>query len=1157
MRISYAPSIASMKTFSQATSLVIMLVGGLVLAGWTFEIPALKSILPELPSMKANTALGFVVMGLAFWLLPKPNTSRSQQIVALVCAGLITMLGLLTLFEYAFDLQLGIDEWLFKDHTKGGNNLIPGRMSPIVALNFFFVGIALFFLGRRTNLGDKIAHILILFVVLFSGLALLGYAYGATFLYGFGAFNQIAVHSSVTFIIATVGLLCSYPDRGLMKVITSQNAGGFMARSLLPSAIMLPVILGWLYFQGHRAGFYDDGLEHALMIASGVIVIVIIIWWNAYLLDQTDVELKTAQAADLRKNEERLQYVIWAIRDAIWDRNMVSGEIWWNEGLRKLFRYTDSQIEPTVMWWREHIHPEDQERVVRSIQTVIDTSQKFWSEEYRFQRADGSYANIFDRSYIIYNDITGRPERMIGAMADITEQKQAEQALRQSEELFAKAFSASPAGITLTRKSDGRVLEVNAAYLNMVGYSRAEVMNHTTLEMELISPEDRARLLKIFEEQGRVRDFEHWVKMKSGVLRAVLSSLEQVQIGETTCFLAIIYDITERKQIEAALHESEERYRLMIDNVKDYAIFLLDPQGNVKTWNAGAEYIKGYSADQIIGRSFSTFYPQEDIESGKPEKILRQAAIEARAEDEGWRVRKDGSRFWAHVIITALYNASGDLRGFSKVARNITERKQAEIAQQQSEALFRALFELSPDSVVIIDPHDPNNSWPIIDCNAAACFMNGYRRDELIGRSIDILNGTSASPSERQAYMEQLREKGILKAEFQHRSKDGLFFPIETSTTLIKIGERELIIGIDRNIAERKQAEELLNNTNDKLKNGLAELDQRNHEMMLLTELSNLLQACQTSDEAYMIISETVSKIFPETGGGLYIINGDKDLVEAVAVWGTLLPEEHVFAPNDCLALRRRRPHFVAEDHPSLQCKHILNEPVASSICVPMTSQEGVFGIFHLRHIGQQRKGLKLFDQGLVETVADTVALALTNLMLRETLRNQSIRDPLTGLFNRRFMDESLEREVHRAARSKRSLGIIMLDLDHFKKFNDTFGHEAGDTVLRELGDFLKSHIRKGDIPCRYGGEEFMLLLPEASLEITRQRAQQLCEEVRNLRVQHRNQMLGKLTLSLGVAVFPTHGELPDDVVRAADAALYRAKKEGRDRVAVAEQTPP
>lgn len=1018
MRITYNPSILSMKSFSQAASLVVMLLGGLVLLGWIFGIPLLKSILPELASMKPNTALGFIVVGLALWLLLKPESARWEQVLAWASIIFVTLLGLLTLSEYVFHLDLGIDQLLFYDVLSGPSNPIPGRMSQVTALNFFFIGLALVFFQRKSGPSDKIAQFLVLMITFFSGLGLLGYAYGATVLYAFGTFNSIALHTTIAFVIAAAGLLCAYPDRGLMTIVTSQNAGGFMARSVLPSAILLPVILGWLRFQGEKAGFYDGDLGSAIMVSSNIVVIVGIILWNASLLNRTDADLKFAQAADLRKNEERLRYVVWAIRDAIWDRNMVSGEIWWNEGLRKLFRYTDTEIKPTEAWWRAHIHPDDQQKVVKSIQKSIDTGQKFWSEEYRFQRADGSYANIFDRSYILYRDQDGQPERMIGAMADITEQKQAEQALRQSEELFAKAFSASPAGFTLTRQSDGHVLEVNAAYLSMVGYSREEVLNHTTIELGLIFPEDRARLLKIFEEQGRVRNFEHWVQTKSGALRAVLSSFEQVLIGDTTCFIAIIYDITERKQ---------------------------------------------------------------------------------------------------------------------------------------SEALFRALFELSPDSVVIIDPHAPDVSWPIIDCNAAACFMNGYRRDELIGRSIDVLNGTSASPSERQAYMELLHEKGILKAEFQHRSKDGRFFPIETSTTLINIGERELIIGIDRNITERKQAEELLYNTNEKLKNGLAELDQRNREMMLLTELSNLLQACQTSDDAYMIIGQTVSKIFPNTEGALYIINHDKSQAEAAVVWGALSPEEHVFAQNNCLALHRRRPHFVGEAHPSVLCKHVLDQPVAS-ICVPMSSQEGIFGIFHLRHSDSQpHKTIKLFDEGLVETVADTVALAITNLMLRETLRNQSIRDPLTGLFNRRFMDESLERELHRAERSQRTLGVIMLDLDHFKKFNDSYGHEAGDDVLRALGDFLKRHIRKGDIPCRYGGEEFLLLLPEASLKSTLQRAEKLCSEVTQLTVEHREKSLGGLTLSIGVSVFPTHGISSDDLVRAADMALYRAKQAGRNRVVVAD----
>jgi diguanylate cyclase (GGDEF)-like protein len=184
-------------------------------------------------------------------------------------------------------------------------------------------------------------------------------------------------------------------------------------------------------------------------------------------------------------------------------------------------------------------------------------------------------------------------------------------------------------------------------------------------------------------------------------------------------------------------------------------------------------------------------------------------------------------------------------------------------------------------------------------------------------------------------------------------------------------------------------------------------------------------------------------------------------------------------------------------------------------------------------------------------TVAEHIALALANLKLQDTLRSQSIRDPLTGLFNRRYMEESLEREMRRAGRGRHPVGIIMLDLDHFKRFNDTFGHEAGDTLLREVGAVLQRSIRGEDIACRYGGEEFTLIMPEASLLDAAQRAEQLREAIRSMNIHHRRQQLGPVTISLGVAIYPDHGPTGDAVLRAADAALYQAKARGRDRVAI------
>jgi diguanylate cyclase (GGDEF)-like protein len=174
-------------------------------------------------------------------------------------------------------------------------------------------------------------------------------------------------------------------------------------------------------------------------------------------------------------------------------------------------------------------------------------------------------------------------------------------------------------------------------------------------------------------------------------------------------------------------------------------------------------------------------------------------------------------------------------------------------------------------------------------------------------------------------------------------------------------------------------------------------------------------------------------------------------------------------------------------------------------------------------------------------------------MKLRETLHNLSIRDPLTGLFNRRYMEESLDRELLKAKRYNRSLGVIMIDIDHFKRFNDTYGHEAGDQVLRELGVFLQNHIRLTDIPCRFGGEEFTLILPEADILFTQQRAEQIRVDVAAIRVSIQGQTLAEITISQGVAVFPGNGQTGAELLRAADEALYRAKQQGRNQVALAE----
>ena len=373
--------------------------------------------------------------------------------------------------------------------------------------------------------------------------------------------------------------------------------------------------------------------------------------------------------------------------------------------------------------------------------------------------------------------------------------------------------------------------------------------------------------------------------------------------------------------------------------------------------------------------------------------------------------------------------------------------------------------------------------------------------------------------------------------------------------------------GSHTDITERKQTEQSLQEINEKLRGWVLELEQRTQEITLLNEMSDILQACRTVEEAHGAIATLVQPLFPNVSGGVFAISASRTLVEAVATWGNQLTSQKLFTPDECWALRRGRPHWVEDTQTGLLCKHLdkkgsgewrvqkgeesafptVHSVAAESLCVPMMAQGEALGLLYLS--AMEPGHLSEAKQRLAVTVAEHIALALANLALRETLQRQSIRDSLTGLFNRRYLEESLIREIHRADRKQQPLGIIMLDVDHFKRFNDTFGHEAGDAVLRELGLFVQKNIRESDIACRYGGEELTLILPETSLEITNRRAEQIREGVKHLNVQHRRQPLGGITISVGVACFPEDGLTGEALIQAADTALYEAKAQGRDRV--------
>ncbi len=371
------------------------------------------------------------------------------------------------------------------------------------------------------------------------------------------------------------------------------------------------------------------------------------------------------------------------------------------------------------------------------------------------------------------------------------------------------------------------------------------------------------------------------------------------------------------------------------------------------------------------------------------------------------------------------------------------------------------------------------------------------------------------------------------------------------------------VSGVFFDVTEKRQMEAQLHETMAQLEDTVTEINNHSQQISLLNEMGELLQSCLTLQEAYQSITEVVPRLFPDLAGILFIVTPRKSVfLQAVAGWGEVHIEEKIFTLDDCWALRRGGVHIGKNYSSGLICKHL---PASSAdyICVPLIAQGEILGLIYMQAaadngaetVADEAHTLLIHKQQLAVTVAKQISMALANLSLRESLHIQAIIDPLTGLYNRRYMEETLNREIYRARRREAPIGIILMDIDYFKRINDTYGHEAGDTLLAALGGFFKKQIRREDVPCRYGGEEFLLILPDANLENTYRRAEELREIIARFDVKHLGLSLGKITASFGVANCPEHGEDMEDVIRAADAALYLAKAGGRNQVVIADVT--
>lgn len=675
------------------------------------------------------------------------------------------------------------------------------------------------------------------------------------------------------------------------------------------------------------------------------------------------------------------------------------------------------------------------------------------------------------------------------------------------------------------------------------------------------------------------------------------STIGVFAIGASTLFLlagAIAFSWLDRflhlQRLNLNTSRERELYFHTIAEAVPEIIWTATPDGQDDYFNQRCFDFTGSTLEEMRGMGWKIIVHPDDVDNcvSRWQNALR---VGEPYEIE-YRLRgKDGNFRWFLGRANPIRNAAGEIIKWFGTCTDIENQKQnqqnlegqikeqtLELAETNARLQRELYFQTMEGIPEIVWTADPDGA--IDFTNRKWLDYSGLTTEQTLGKGWAL-----AIHADDLAICVQKWENAVLagdsfEAEYRVRNRDGHYrwFLVRANPIRNSAGEIIKWFGSCTDIENQKQNQQILEeqilertaqlaDANTRLQEEMLEkdfarneLDQQNDRMMrelekrseratMLAKMGELLQSCISRDEVFAAALGYAPKIFPTARGALALLDASRSHAEVAGSWSECQLPVREFEPTECWALRTGHPHLVVAGDSTAPCAHAAGVK-NSYLCIPILAQGETLGILHLQATDDVPQ-LNSAELSFKTTFAGQVGLSIANIRLREALRMQSVRDALTGLYNRRYLEEVLDREIRRAGRAGQSMGILMLDLDHFKSFNDTYGHDAGDAVLRETAAFLLKNVRAEDFVCRYGGEEFVVILPTADSEGSRTRGEKLRSKMRELSILHQGKSLGMVTLSIGVATFPVHGMSPKELMAAADGALYEAKRGGRDQVAV------